>query len=552
MSDLGAASTQELLSTIASATPSPAPVQAPVSTLPEGGAAPTPPLGAGVGQSILDLAGASANQVNHELGQVVPTLVDTAKDYGRALVHPFDQIQKAAFALGNSPDVGTGAQAQPVIPKDPTIAPAGSQPPMTPMPPPGGGSASMAASMKTGGGGAGGGPSSVDDGLRKAVDQEKAAITANAEIEGMRLYKQSQLQEQELKQQQELELKRQQNEVLLAQRQEELAQKQLATADQMQQMSSNIDPNRWLNSRTPAQKFLMVLASALSGGEAMKTFQSAIDQDIMAQQKSYENGADKMRAAQGARQSAYGMFRDAGLDARQSHLAASQFVTNQFKRQAEMLASTSSSDTVINNAKAFSAQADQKYIADEQRLKLARSADALAWVKERNDQAAREQEMRLKMTAAAGGPKLEELKPPMVEALEKDKQRIDALTELQKKFKETKSAIPFLDKLTAYVPKTDASRYNIARDEFIQSLMRLSQSDAPSAAEFKFYEEALARAGDLQGEEKFIAAIERATRDAQSRIGTYKASGYDTRGIEAARAVDPKFQQPVKSFSTKE
>lgn len=528
--DLGKLSTQELLDTITPAVPA---VQAPVSLTPEAGA---PPLVS-----------------DDTLGNIGTTMKDAGMSALKYLNDPFAALnapRAIAGAVGNSPELGQGAQAQPMIPKDPAIAPAGNQPPM---PPPGGGSASMAASMKTGGGGASRGPSSVDDGLRRAVDREVAANNANAEVESARLNAQAKLQQQELDQQQALELKRQQNEVLLAQRQEELAQKQMATADQMQQMSSNIDPNRWLNSRTPAQKFLMVLASALSGGEAMKTFQSAIDQDIMAQQKSYESGSDKLRAAQGARQSAYGMFRDAGLDARQSHLAASQFVTNQFKRQAEMLASTSSSETIINNAKAFSAQADQKYIKDEQGLKLARSADSLAWLKERNDQAAREQELQLKMIAAgAKGGKLEELKPPQMEMLEKDKQRIDALTDLQKKFKETKGASAFLDKLKAHVPGTDAAKYNLARNEFIQSLMRLSQSDAPSAAEFKFYEDSLAQAGDLQGEEKFIAALERATRDANSRIATYKAGGYNTQGIEAARAVDPNFKAPLKSFSTKE
>lgn len=481
------------------------------------------------------LTGQPLGDLASNVGQ---TAVDTAKTYGNAMVHPIDFAQNALSGVHDAV-VGTNSQ----IPATPAqvIPPA-------PAPQPGPHDEFIKGIVDThakhiAGGGYGGPKAEAlkldTKDLEEGVAKQNEAAAKLAEAQ-MAVADAEHL----------VNKKRLDNELDIAQKKERIenninasTDRQLQalqeTEDEILKQNTTIDPDRWMHSRTPGQLFAMVLANGLTQGRAWQQFQAAIDTDIRAQQQSYENRRGQIKDKAENRKSMYALYRERGLDQRQALLASQAAANQMFDLQFQMAGDSTKNEIIKQNALAASGKLQVSLGDSKNKIvqTVKESAQKDAELQERAREANLQAQVQREATAArmaaaaskgATGGKL--LPPPLLKEINNADTALNGLSRLIRNAPKGMGDT-FLSNFTKYVPGTKAQKFDLMRKAFTNELVRLSQTDAPSAAEYKVYIDQIGNTGDINLPEKLQTVYDMMLEKRNTQLGNDTKAGYNTSGF---------------------
>jgi len=359
-------------------------------------------------------------------------------------------------------------------------------------------------------------------GQSDAAEAERKAIDEKAKVEMYALDVQSALKDEEVKRRLAHAEKMQNiaNEADAAT--EARAKEKEATRQAILAQATTIDPDRWMHSRTPGQLFAMVLANGLTQGRAWSQFQAAIDNDVRAQQQSYENRSKQLKDADAVSDSIYGLYRQRGLDRNAAAIATDGTMSDIFKMRFEAAAATSNSAFVKANAAAAIAASQgreaKNKTADineqnEFRLKQAQLAAS-------NWKAQKEMELeREKFTLAAqmknagvGSPgDTQEMKGPQTEAIATQEYLAENAKTLYKLFPENTVGVDAMwNKVLALFPGTEGYKFNQKREAVLQNLRVAMEKGIVRKEDIPYYDGIFKKAYDIGGKNAWKEAMQSA------------------------------------------
>lgn len=359
-------------------------------------------------------------------------------------------------------------------------------------------------------------------GQSDAAEAERKAIDEKAKVEMYALDVQSALKDEEVKRQLAHAEKMQNiaNEADAAT--EARAKEKEATRQAILAQATTIDPDRWMHSRTPGQLFAMVLANGLTQGRAWQQFQAAIDNDVRAQQQSYENRSKQLKDADAVSDSIYGLYRQRGLDRNAAAIATDGTMSDIFKMRFEAAAATSNSDFVKANAAAAIAASQgreaKNKTADineqnEFRLKQAQLA-ASNWKAQKEMELEREKfTLAAQMkNASVGSPgDTQEMKGPQTEAIATQEYLAENAKTLYKLFPENTVGVDAMwNKVLSLFPGTEGYKFNQKREAVLQNLRVAMEKGIVRKEDIPYYDGIFKKAYDIGGKNAWKEAMESA------------------------------------------
>lgn len=450
-------------------------------------------------------------------------------------------------AAGNVIPPPADASVMPPITTMPDM-PVGTPPGTTPGTTPGG---SVSASVKTKTSKPGAAPEMQPptvpafDELRQARDAAIFAENAKAEAESLGYQKKVELLDKQMADAAAFEQK--QTEIQLA-RENRMKQAQ----DGLMRLQSRFaelekaspDPNRFWNNKSDGQKAMAVVAGALFGftGQGMQWLQrldSLVQQDVENQFADLKRQEAAVGRQVDIQNNLVSLARQQGLDDMEALNAARIMMKEKYAMQLESVAATTGSD--ITKAEALKKASDIRasYIKEKTALELEtkRAADQAALTRaqiRKMDAETRETyaSMGLKQAQAqAGGGKVQEVKSPAAMELGALRAAATVANDLRVKFGKENVVSRFLDKPAAMFPNTDASNYNIARDQAINMIAPMMGAGVLQKHDLERWENLMAKAGDMAGEEKLKILVKDIQTLYNEKRAALEATGYDVSGL---------------------
>ncbi len=286
---------------------------------------------------------------------------------------------------------------------------------------------------------------------------------------------------------------------------------------------AKVDPDRWWNSRSDAQKVFAILGMALSGwGGRQDTvtpmIMGLIQNDIDAQKTNIANQKSGLQAKAAGELNMVEMFRQSGLDDFEAAKASTAFAIDQTKREIEMLASKTGSETAQANAQNLIGQLEAEKLKEIDALQSHRAQRA--W------ESIRAQAALAKAQHTGRG---KPIKDTLADKLGALKNAIEISTNLEGSFK--KKSIAFISKLAAYVPRTDAAEFNQERDLALRIIGKMVDDSVLMKNDAEQWEKLLPKAGDMNGAFKLRKLSEMLYGQYNKRVESLRRTGYDTGSV---------------------
>lgn len=300
-----------------------------------------------------------------------------------------------------------------------------------------------------------------------------------------------------------------------------------------------VDPNRFWNNKSDGQKAAAVIAGALFGfsGQGMQWLQrldGLVRDDVQQQMADRQFKAGQLDKAIGLQNNLIGLAEKRGLRGASAYEAAVAAAKSNVADQLRMLSTQFGRPEMRLKAEQMALEADmaaQQHIEKFQRQSRLDAAElSVKYAQEanlRSEMQDRRVSMALKMQEARGGPKMQEVKGPTAMELGALKAAAKVATDLRSKFG-TKNVISrFLDKPEAIFPNTEADKYNIARDQAINIIAPMLGAGVLQAHDLKRWENLMAKAGDMAGEEKLKILVKDIYSLYNEKRNTLAATGFD-------------------------
>lgn len=207
--------------------------------------------------------------------------------------------------------------------------------------------------------------------LRELASEQKKAADEEAQLIAMQAQRKGELEQLQAEKEAEAERARLDREAAQAAGEANYRDTYRKTASELDAVPA-INPDRYWQNKNGFQKGMSALAGFLFGlsGKGMDylhLIEQEIDRDVSAQKFDYENKRQSIKERMGGIQNEYQMFRDSGLNARQSELSAKIQRGEQFKKQLGILEASSGSYISKANARVANFKIDealQKNLAD--------------------------------------------------------------------------------------------------------------------------------------------------------------------------------------------
>lgn len=331
-----------------------------------------------------------------------------------------------------------------------------------------------------------------DRAARKAAEIEAAAQQRMADVR-LDAQKEAMVQQAEMMDAQQR----------MVDREERAVQAYQQTVADMQAPAA-IDPDHYWKVRDTSQKVASVLAAFFSGGATLASMHAAINRDVAAQQTTAQNQMTFNKDKLAATYNTYLMGRQNGLDAIQAKAVATDVAYSNAENLVKTIAMQSGSEAVKQKAEMMLADLGEGRVKAKQSFEMAtRAANA-------HDEANRIDRFKANLMAqrqaadiGLGGKK----PPPKAPgALVKQAGELRAALESLDKYEENFKRVSGLtNKVTGVIPTTEANKFNEGRLATVQTVGRGLEGGVLKEPEYLRYDNALPKAGDLNGLTKINA-----------------------------------------------
>lgn len=293
------------------------------------------------------------------------------------------------------------------------------------------------------------------------------------------------------------------------------------------------DPNRFWNNKSDGQKAAAIIAGALFGftGQGMNWLQridGLIENDMKAQM------ADRASKVQGLQAEAASLG-EAGQRALQAGATKAEAFLIEKQAKIEGLKSYLEMTTMkLNNVQAQQKAAEMLTQLDMKSAQLAQQSAELAQLEAHQKTDAhfknatlRQEAIKTAVSIGAKGDKTQDVRGPQAMELGGYAAAEQVAKDLKAKFGEKNIVSRFLDKGLSLFPGTDAKAYNIARDQAINLIAPMMGAGVLQQHDLKRWEELMAKAGDLNGEEVLNILVQDIQNTYNAKRAALGAAGMD-------------------------
>lgn len=295
------------------------------------------------------------------------------------------------------------------------------------------------------------------------------------------------------------------------------------------------DPNRFWNNKNEGQKAAAIIAGALFGftGQGMNWLQridGLIENDMKAQM------ADRASKVQGLQAEAASLG-EAGQRALQAGATKAEAFLIEKQAKIEGLKSYLEMTTMkLNNVQAQQKAAEMLTQLDMKSAQIAQQSAELAQLEAHQKTDAhfknatlRQEAIKTAVSIGAKGDKTQDVRGPQAMELGGYVAAEQVAKDLKAKFGEKNIVSRFLDKGLSLFPGTDAKAYNIARDQAINLIAPMMGAGVLQQHDLKRWEELMAKAGDLNGEEVLNILVQDIQSTYNAKRAALGAAGMDVR-----------------------
>lgn len=291
------------------------------------------------------------------------------------------------------------------------------------------------------------------------------------------------------------------------------------------------DPNRYWNNKEFGQKAAAVIAGALYGftGQGMQWLQRI---DGLIENDQRLQVADRAAKVQGLESQARGFGEaadfamKAGASEAEAHIIARQMKLeslNSYLQQ--MTARSQNMQQKMMGQQMLVAMGEKMAALDMQAQQL--NAQQVAEKNTnlfRNAQLGQEAaSMRLKMSGAGGG---EQVRGPQAMELGALAAASKVAEDLRKQFGEKNVLSRLFDKPAALLPGTDATKYNLARQQAVNMIAPMMGAGVLQKHDLDRWEQLMAKSGDLNGEEMLNILVTDINRLYNEKRGALQSAGF--------------------------